>query len=218
MHILVAEDDELLANAVGDGLRDQDLVVDIVHDGASALDRCRRTEYDVLVLDRGLPLVHGDQVCRSLATGQSATKILMLTAAAEVADRVSGLERGADDYLPKPFVFAELVARVYALGRRSRTMVPPVLVRAGITLDPARHLVVRDGRQVLLTKKEFTVLEELLRANGAVVSAEELLERAWDEKADPFTNAVRVTMAGLRRKLAEPQVIETVPGVGYRIS
>ncbi|GAA3529587.1 response regulator transcription factor [Amycolatopsis ultiminotia] len=217
MRILVAEDDRMLADAVGEGLRDHDLAVDVVYDGAAALERCEITDYDVVVLDRNLPAVHGDEVCRALADGQAATRVLLLTAAATVPDRVFGLELGADDYLPKPFAFTELIARVRALGRRSRLAAPPVLERAGVVLDPARHRVIRHDRLVSLTKKEFIVLEELLRANGSVVSAEELLERAWDENVNPFTNALRVTMTGLRRKLAEPPVIETVAGVGYRI-
>jgi DNA-binding response OmpR family regulator len=168
------------------------------------------------VLDRDLPAVHGDEVCRELAGRRHAGRILMLTAAGGVGDRVDGLTLGADDYLPKPFVFGELVARVRALARRSRTPVPPVLERRGVRLDPHRRRVQRDGRELRLTNKEFAVLEELLRADGGVVSAERLLERAWDENIDPFSNIVRVTMATLRRKLGEPGVIETVTGSGYR--
>ncbi|OZM71244.1 DNA-binding response regulator [Amycolatopsis antarctica] len=218
MRILVAEDEKMLADAVSEGLRDSGLAVDVVYDGAAALDRCRVNDYDVVVLDRGLPLVHGDDVCRSLIGDQPGPRILLLTAASAVPDRVRGLELGADDYLPKPFAFTELVARVRSLGRRSRPAAPPVLERAGISLDTARHRVVRDDHPLPLTKKEFTVLEELLRADGAVVSSEQLLETAWDENIDPFTNVVRVTMTSLRRKLGEPGVIETVSGVGYRIS
>jgi DNA-binding response OmpR family regulator len=161
--------------------------------------------------------VHGDDVCRALVESGSPARVLMLTAAAEIGDRVAGLRLGADDYLPKPFAFPELAARVQALGRRARPAAPPVFSRAGITLDPARREVFRDGRYVPLSKKEFAVLAELLRADGSVVSAEQLLEKAWDEHADPFTNAVRITILKLRRKLAEPPVVETVPGVGYRI-
>ncbi|QIZ33662.1 response regulator transcription factor [Saccharopolyspora sp. ASAGF58] len=217
MRVLVVEDERMMADAVGEGLRDSGLAVDVVYDGAAALERCVSTSYDVVVLDRGLPLVHGDEVCRSLIAERRETRILLLTAASGVADRVAGLELGADDYLPKPFAFTELVARVRSLGRRSRPAVPPVLQRAGIALDPARHRVTRHERPVSLTKKEFIVLEELLRADGAVVSAEELLETAWDENIDPFTNVVRVTMATLRRKLGDPSPVETVSGVGYRI-
>jgi DNA-binding response OmpR family regulator len=217
MRVLIVEDQKMMADAVGEGLRDAGLAVDVVYDGSAALDRCSVNRYDVVVLDRGLPLVHGDEVCRTIAAGPSGTRVLMLTAAGEVTDRIFGLELGADDYLPKPFVFAELLARVRTLGRRSRPAAPPVLRHADVVLDPARHRVSRADFPLSLTKKEFAVLEELLRANGAVVSAEELLESAWDENVNPFTNVVRVTMTSLRRKLGEPAVIETVSGVGYRI-
>lgn len=217
MRVLVAEDERMMADAIGEGLRDNHFVVDVVYDGAAALERCGHTAYDVVVLDRGLPMVHGDEICRKLVAERPETRILLLTASSAVSDRVSGLELGADDYLPKPFAFAELVARVRSLSRRSRPAVPPVLERAGIVLDPARHQVARDDRPITLAKKEFIVLEELLRANGAVVSTEDLLETAWDENINPFTNVVRVTMTSLRRKLGEPVAIETVSGVGYRI-
>ena len=217
MRVLVAEDEPLLAAAIAEWLRDATHAVDVAPDGAAALERLAVNEYDVLVLDRDLPLVHGDEVCRQLVDSGSATRVLMLTAAASVTDRVDGLGLGADDYLTKPFAFAELAARVLALGRRSRPADPPVLRRAGLTLDPARHEVFRDGRYVPLAKKEFAVLAELLRANGATVSAEQLLEKAWDEHVDPFTGAVRLTILKLRRKLGEPAVVETVTGVGYRI-
>jgi DNA-binding response OmpR family regulator len=174
-------------------------------------------EYDVVVLDRDLPVVHGDDVCRAVVDSGAYTRVLMLTAAIAVGQRVDGLALGADDYLGKPFAFAELVARVRALGRRSRPAAPPVLERAGVRLDPNRREVYRDGRYVGLSRKEFAVLEELLRAEGGVVSAEQLLERAWDEHIDPFTNVVRVTVMTLRRKLGEPQLVETVAGVGYRV-
>jgi DNA-binding response OmpR family regulator len=170
-----------------------------------------------VVLDRDLPVVPGDQVCRAVVESGAYTRVLMLTAAAEVGRRVEGLALGADDYLGKPFAFAELVARVRALGRRSRPPLPPVLERAGLRLDPNRREVYRDGHYVALSRKEFAVLEELLRAEGTVVSAEQLLERAWDEHTDPFTNVVRMTVMTLRRKLGEPQVVETVAGVGYKI-
>lgn len=217
MRVLVAEDEPLLAAAIAEWLRDEAHAVDLAPDGSAALERLAVNEYDVLVLDRDLPLVHGDEVCRRLVESESATRVLMLTAAAAVMDRVAGLGLGADDYLTKPFAFPELAARVQALGRRSRPADPPVLRRAGLTLDPARHEVFRDERYVPLSKKEFAVLAELLRAEGATVSAEQLLEKAWDEHVDPFTGAVRLTILKLRRKLGEPSLVETVTGVGYRI-
>jgi DNA-binding response OmpR family regulator len=207
----------MLADAIGEGLRNTGLAVDVVYDGSAALERAAVNDYDVVVLDRDLPAVHGDVVCRTLVAGPGAARILLLTAASSVQDRVLGLEQGADDYLPKPFAFTELIARVRALGRRSRPAIPPVLERVGVLLDVARHQVVRDGRPITLTKKEFAVLEELLRADGTVVSTEQLLEKVWDENIDPFTNVARVTLAGLRRKLADPAIIETVSRVGYRI-
>ncbi|WP_089255464.1 response regulator transcription factor [Asanoa hainanensis] len=217
MRVLVVEDERLLADAVGEGLRREALAVDVVYDGDAALERLGVNDYDVLVLDRDLPVVHGDDVCRAVVASGAETRVLMLTAAVDVADRVAGLGLGADDYLPKPFAFAELVARVRALGRRARPAAPPLLCRAGLELDPGRRTVIRDGRPLALSRKEFAVLEELLRADGAVVSAEQLLERAWDEHIDPFTNVLRVTVMTLRRKLGEPQVVLTVPGVGYQI-
>jgi DNA-binding response OmpR family regulator len=217
VRVLVAEDEELLADAIAEGLRRETLAVDVVYDGDAALEKLGINDYDVLVLDRDLPLVHGDDVCRAVVAAGSETRVLMLTAAAEVPDRVAGLALGADDYLPKPFAFVELVARVRALGRRARPATPPRLERAGIALDPARREVFRDGRFVPVSRKEFAVLEELLRAEGAVVSTEQLLERAWDENIDPFTNVVRVTVMTLRRKLGSPPVVATVPGVGYQI-
>ncbi|MGY0059843.1 response regulator transcription factor [Streptomyces sp. LZ34] len=217
MRVLVVEDEPLLADAITEWLRDEPHAVDVAYDGTAALERLTVNDYDVVVLDRDLPGVHGDDVCRELAGAGATARVLMLTAAADVADRVAGLTLGADDYLTKPFAFAELAARVQALGRRSRPAAPPVLRRAGITLDPARREVFRDGRYVPLSKKEFAVLTELLRADGSAVSAEQLLEKAWDEHADPFTGAVRLAVLKLRRKLGEPQVVETVTGVGYRI-
>jgi DNA-binding response OmpR family regulator len=217
VRVLVVEDERLLADAVVEGLRRETFAVDVAYDGDAALERLGVNEYDVLVLDRDLPVVHGDDVCRAVVGSGAFTRVLMLTAAADVADRVAGLDLGADDYLAKPFAFAELVARVRALGRRARPAAPPLLERAGIVLDPGRREVQRDGRPVALARKEFAVLEELLRADGTVVTAEELLERAWDENIDPFTNVLRVTVMTLRRKLGDPQVIETVPGVGYQI-
>ncbi|MDT0547992.1 MULTISPECIES: response regulator transcription factor [Streptomyces] len=218
MRVLVVEDEPLLADAITEWLRDEPHAVDVAYDGTAALERLTVNDYDVVVLDRDLPGVHGDDVCRELAGTGATARVLMLTAAAEVADRVAGLTLGADDYLTKPFAFAELAARVQALGRRSRPAAPPVLRRAGITLDPARREVFRDGRYVPLSKKEFAVLTELLRADGSAVSAEQLLEKAWDEHADPFTGAVRLAVLKLRRKLGGPPVVETVTGVGYRIA
>jgi DNA-binding response OmpR family regulator len=217
MRVLVVEDECLLADAIVEGLRREALAVDVSYDGRGALERLSVHDYDVLVLDRDLPDVGGDDVCRAVVSSGSDTRVLMLTAAVGVDDRVVGLSLGADDYLTKPFAFAELVARVRALGRRARPAVPPVLSRAGISLDPARREVVRDGRFVALTRKEFAVLEELMRADGSAVSSETILERAWDENVDPFTNVLRVTVMTLRRKLGEPPVVQTVPGVGYQI-
>ncbi|RCV49475.1 response regulator transcription factor [Marinitenerispora sediminis] len=217
MRVLVVEDEQVLADAVAVGLRREAMAVDVVYDGDSALERTSVNEYDVIVLDRDLPGTHGDDVARSLVDESYTGRILMLTAAGELDDRVAGLTLGADDYLAKPFAFAELIARVRALGRRAAPPLPPVLRRSGITLDPANHTVWRDEREVGLTPKEFAVLEVLMRANGTVVSAEGLLEKAWDENADPFTNVVRVTVMTLRKKLGEPAVIHTVPGAGYRI-
>ncbi|AXI79830.1 response regulator transcription factor [Peterkaempfera bronchialis] len=217
MRVLVVEDEQLLAEAVATGLRREAMAVDVVYDGEAALERVGVNDYDVVVLDRDLPLVHGDDVCRAVVDSGLPTRVIMLTAAGDISDRVEGLELGADDYLPKPFAFSELVARVRALGRRTTTALPPVLERAGISLDPGRREVTRDGHPVQLAPKEFAVLEVLLRSNGGVVSAEQLLEKAWDENTDPFTNVVRVTVMTLRRKLGEPAVIVTVPGSGYRI-
>ena len=217
MRVLVVEDERVLADAIATGLRREAMAVDVAYDGAGALERTAYIDYDVIILDRDLPKVHGDEVCRTLVAERTSSRILMLTAAGDVDDKVEGLGLGADDYLAKPFVFAELVARVRALGRRSAPALPPVLERAGIRLDPGKRVVTRDGREVSLTKKEFAVLEELMRAEGAVVSQEDLLDKAWDENIDPFTNVVRVTMMTLRKKLGEPQPIETVPGVGYRL-
>ncbi|WP_433462722.1 response regulator transcription factor [Spirillospora sp. CA-128828] len=217
MRVLIVEDERVLADTIAEGLRDEAMAVDVVYDGDDALERASYNEYDVVVLDRDLPTVHGDDVCRELVESRRTGRILMLTASGDVEDRVDGLSLGADDYLPKPFAFSELVARVRALGRRSGPPVPPVLECRGIRLDPHRRRVARDGRELRLTNKEFAVLEELLRAEGGVVSAERLLERAWDENIDPFSNIVRVTMATLRRKLGGPPVIETVTGSGYRL-
>ncbi len=217
MRVLVVEDEKLLAHTITEGLRQESLAVDVVHDGQAALDRLNVNAYDVVVLDRDLPVVHGDEVCRRVMESRPDTRVLMLTAAGAVSDRVSGLSLGADDYLPKPFAFSELLARIRALGRRARPASPPVLKRAGISLDTGRREVFRDGRYISLSRKEFAVLEELLRAGGDVVTMEQLLERAWDENIDPFTNVARVTVMTLRRKLGEPPVILTAPGSGYQI-
>ncbi|NUP32328.1 MAG: response regulator transcription factor [Streptomycetaceae bacterium] len=217
MRILVVEDEPLFADAVAEWLRGDAHAVDVVHDGGAALENLAVHDYDVVVLDRDLPVVHGDDVCRSIAAGPATARVLMLTAAGTLDDRVSGLGLGADDYLAKPFAFRELGARVVALGRRARPAAPPVLDRGGIRLDLHRREVYRDGRYVPLSRKEFAVLAELLRADGAAVSAELLLEKAWDEHTDPFTNVVRMTILKLRRKLGDPQVVETEAGVGYRI-
>jgi DNA-binding response OmpR family regulator len=216
VRVLLIEDETLLAEEVADGLRDQGIAVDVATDGLDGLHKAGANRYDVVVLDRDLPLVHGDQVCTALVAGGTDTRILMLTAAGEAADRVAGLTLGADDYLPKPFVFDELVLRIRALARRANNA-PRVLQRAGLTFDTARRVVTRAGRIIPLTTKELAVLEILMTADGAVVSAEDLLERAWDEHADPFTATVRVTVARLRRKLGDPPLIETVVGAGYRL-
>ncbi len=217
VRVLIAEDERMLADSIAEGLRAEALAVDVVYDGDAALERLGVNDYDVLVLDRDLPVVHGDEVCRAVAGPGALVRVLMLTAAAAVPARVDGLRLGADDYLTKPFAFEELVARILALGRRARPAAPPTLERRGVRLDPARREVHRDGRRVQLARKEFGLLAELLRADGAVVSTERLLEKVWDEHTDPFTNTVRVTLMKLRRKLGDPPVIETVPGVGYRI-
>jgi DNA-binding response OmpR family regulator len=217
MRVLVVEDERLLADTIADGLRRQAMAVDVVYDGDAALERLAVNDYDVVVLDRDLPLVSGDEVCTTLVDSAVDTRILMLTAATAVTQRVAGLGLGADDYLTKPFAFAELTARIQALGRRARPPAAPVLERAGIRLDPHRRTVTRDTQPVGLSRKEFMVLAELMRAEGGVVSAEQLLEKAWDEHIDPFTGVVRFVIMMLRRKLGDPPVIETVSGVGYRI-
>ncbi len=212
--MLVAEDQVTLAGRITQGLRQAGMAADAVHDGAAALEAAAHTAYDVIVLDRDLPVVHGDRVCGAVAG--SGPRILMLTAAAGIEDRVDGLELGADDYLPKPFAFAELVARVRALSRRAPS-VPPVLRRGDLVVDLARHRATRGDRPLSLTRKEFGILETLLAADGALVSAEVLLEHVWDAHADPFSNIVSVTMARLRRKLGDPPLIGTVVGKGYRM-
>jgi len=217
MRILVVEDEERLATTLARGLRREGMAVDVAFDGDTALEKAGVNSYDVIVLDRNLPGTHGDDVCRQLNAHESRARILMLTAAGSVEDRVAGLNLGADDYLPKPFAFDELVARIRALGRRAARPAPPVLEAGDLSLDPARHEAERAGQPLDLTKKEFGVLEVLLAAEGRVVSAEELLERVWDENIDPFTNVVRVTIMTLRKKLGEPPVLETITGIGYRI-
>ncbi|MDM4718095.1 response regulator transcription factor [Micromonospora sp. WMMA1363] len=218
MRVLVVEDERNLADAIARGLRKRGMAVDVAYDGDSGHEMAFVTRYDVVVLDRDLPGVHGDQICAELAASGALTRVLMLTASGTVADRVEGLQLGADDYLPKPFAFDELVARVQALGRRATPAAPPVLETADLMLDPARRTATRAGMPVDLTNKEFGVLCELVKARGAVVSSEELLERVWDANTDPFTTIVRVTVMTLRRKLGDPPLIETVVGAGYRIS
>ncbi len=217
MRVLVVEDHARLAETVATVLRREGMAVDLAFDGREALDRIALTAYDVVVLDRDLPGVHGDEVCRSLVAGGAPGSVLMLTAATTVADRVEGLGLGADDYLSKPFHLAELVARIRALSRRSRAVRPPTLVHGDLELDSARRTVSRGGRPVLLSPKEFAVLELLMAAEGDVVSTEQILEHAWDDATDPFTNAVRMTVSRLRGKLGDPPVIATVTPVGYRM-
>ncbi len=216
VRVLVVEDHVELARDIAEGLRDRGIATDVAYDGAAALQKGLVYRYDVVVLDRDLPAVHGDAVCVRLRDGESDARILMLTAAAAIGDRVEGLNLGADDYLPKPFAFEELVARIYALARRAPTG-PPLLVRGDLALDRARRRVTRAGRELSLTRKELGVLEVLMEADGGVISAEELLERVWDENAHPFTRTVAVTLARLRRKLGEPELIDTVVGAGYRV-
>jgi DNA-binding response OmpR family regulator len=217
MRVLVIEDDRELAEALGVGLRREQLAVDVALDGQDGLERALVTGYDVIVLDRDLPRMHGDDVCAGLIKAGCRSRVLMLTAAGTIEDRVDGLGIGADDYLSKPFAFAELVARIRALLRRAQPGLPPVLVSGDLELDPSRRAASRGGRPLDLGPKEFGVLELLLAAQGRVVSAEEILERVWDEMADPFTSSVKVTMSRLRRKLGDPPVIQTVAQAGYRI-
>ncbi|HXH34193.1 MAG TPA: response regulator transcription factor [Plantibacter sp.] len=218
MRVLIAEDEVYLAQAIRSGLEQEAIAADVVHDGTSALESLSVHAYDVVLLDRDLPGTHGDEVCRRVVEDHPHVRVLMLTAAGRLTDRVSGLRLGADDYLAKPFEFAELVARLRALARRAVESHPPVLSSAGLTLDPFRRQVTRDGTFIRLSRKEFAVLEQLMLARGGVVSAEVLLEKAWDEQADPFTNTVRVTVSNLRRRLGAPWVIQTVPGSGYKIA
>jgi DNA-binding response OmpR family regulator len=216
MRVLVVEDNSVVADALAEGLRDQGIAVDVAYDGTTGLDKAMVNTYDVIILDRDLPGLHGDALCQQIVDSPSTSRVLMLTAAGLVEERVEGLNLGADDYLAKPFDFSELLARVHALGRRSPST-PPVLTRGDLVLDRARRSVSRADRPVPLARKELGILEVLMSAEGAVVTAEQLLERVWDEHADPFTNAVAVTILRLRRKLGEPPVIETIAGGGYRI-
>jgi DNA-binding response OmpR family regulator len=216
VRVLLADDERLLADTVADGLRKLAMAVDVCYDGAAAMERLGVNSYDVAVLDRDMPNATGDEVCRWMVDSSLGTRILILTAAGGIRDRVHGLGLGADDYLTKPFAFAELAARIQALARRPPTGAPPVLDRFGVQLDIPRHRAFRDGRLLELTPKEFAVLSVLMHSAGEVVSSEELLEKAWDEHADPFTNAVRVAVMTLRRKLGDPPIVHTVPRVGYR--
>jgi len=217
VRILIVEDEQPLADAVARGLRREGMAVDVAYDGDSGHEKASVTRYDVVVLDRDLPGMSGDQLCAEIVGSAAVTRVLMLTASGAVSDRVTGLSLGADDYLSKPFAFPELVARLRALGRRATPALPPVLSVADVVLDPSRRTVSRSGTPVDLTRKEFGVLEVLLCAGGGAVSSEELLERVWDENADPFTTTVRVTVMTLRKKLGEPGIIETVVGSGYRV-
>jgi two-component system, OmpR family, response regulator VanR len=217
VRVLIAEDERRLADTLADGLRTRGLAVDVAHDGEQALYKARVYPYDVVVLDRDMPRVHGDEVCRAINAEQPRTKVLMLTAAAAEEELVDGLALGADDYMGKPFSFAELIARINALGRRSGEARPAVMRRGDIELDPAERTVTRGGKPIALSAKEFGVLESLMEAEGATVSPERLLERVWDEHADPFTNSVRMTIVTLRRKLGDPPPVETVRGAGYRV-
>ncbi|MFD6338019.1 response regulator transcription factor [Streptomyces sp. NPDC060131] len=218
MRVLVVEDEPLMGRALVAGLRREAMAVDLVTDGEQALENLACHDYDVVVLDRDLPGVHGDEVCRRVVEEYRSVRVLMLTAAASLDDRVGGLRLGADDYLSKPFDFPELVARLRALQRRAGTPPPPVLEYAGLRLDPFRREAYREGRYLRLTRKEFAVLHLLTAAGGGVISAETLLEKAWDEHADPFTNSVRVTVSTLRRKLGEPALLHTMTGVGYYLA
>ncbi|MFH8249233.1 response regulator transcription factor [Microbacterium sp. B2969] len=218
MRVLIVEDELYLAEAIRDGLRLEAIAADLAGDGDTALELLAVNAYDVVVLDRDIPGPNGDEIARRIAARPPGPRILMLTAADRLDDKATGFESGADDYLTKPFALRELVLRIRALGRRPADSTPPIVEFAGVRLDSFRREVYRDGRYVSLTRKQFAVLEVLITARGGVISAEDLLERAWDENADPFTNAVRITISTLRKRLGEPWVIETVPGVGYRMS
>jgi len=217
MRVLVIEDQAELAETVALGLKREGMAVDIALDGAAGLRQSAIYDYDVIVLDRDLPVVHGDQVCEALVEQGGRARVLMLTASAGIEDRVAGLSLGADDYLPKPFAFAELIARIRALARRAQPALAPVMRSEDLTLDTARRIAYRGARRLDLSAKELAVLELLLAARSSVVSPEELLARAWDEAADPFSAVVKVTISRLRRKLGDPPIIETVQGAGYRI-
>jgi len=217
VRVLIVEDEQELADLIASGLRRAGLAVDTVYDGAAASRQICSGSYDVAIIDRDLPQVSGDELCEQIVRDQPGLRLIMLTASDTLADRVHGLRLGADDYLAKPFEFDELLARVHALGRRARVAAPPVLHRNGIRLDPQRREATLNGARLDLTNKEFGVLEELLRADGAVVSAEHLIEKVWDANLDPFSNVVRVTMVGLRRKLGDGSPIGTVIGVGYKL-
>jgi DNA-binding response OmpR family regulator len=218
VRVLVAEDVRRLADDIAEGLRDQGIAADVAYDGTDAAAKLDINPYDVLVLDRDLPGIHGDTICRTITTAGNPVMILMLTAAGAPGDRVTGLTLGADDYLSKPFHFPELVLRIRALARRKPAARPRILRTAGIELDPLRRTVTRDGQPIDITTKEFAVLETLMRAAPATLSAEDLLAQAWDENADPFTKTVQVTISRLRRKLGDPAPIQTIPGAGYRIT
>jgi two-component system response regulator VanR len=218
MRVLVVEDEPYLAEAIRDGLRLEAIAADLAGDGNAALDLLSLNAYDIAVLDRDIPGPSGDEIARRIVASGSGLPIIMLTAADRLDDKASGFELGADDYLTKPFAMRELVLRLRALDRRRAHSRPPAVELAGLRVDPFRREVHRDGRYVALTRKQFAVLEVLVGAQGGVISAEELLERAWDENADPFTNAVRITVSALRKRLGEPWLIATVPGVGYRIA
>src|SRR5919109_1344508 len=217
MRVLIVEDEPLMAEAIRDGLRLEAIAADIAGDGDTALELLHVNAYDIAVLDRDVPGPSGDEIAKRIVASGSGMPILMLTAADRLDDKTSGFELGADDYLTKPFDLRELVVRLRALNRRRAYARPPVQEIAGLRLDPFRREVFRDGRYVALTRKQFAVLEVLVAAEGGVVSAEELLKQAWDENADPFTNAVRITVSGLRKRLGEPWIIATIPGAGYRI-
>ena len=218
MRVLIIEDDEALADVLARGLRQDGLAVDLAFDGEEGIEKAEITPYDVVVLDRGLPGISGDEVCTAMVAMETTPRIIMLTAAGNVDSRIEGLSLGADDYLPKPFVMAELIARIRALARRPNAATPPQLVSGDLVIDTTRHAATRSGRPLSLTRKEFGVLETIVAAQGRVVSSEDLLERVWDEATDPFTNAVRITVMTLRRKLGDPPLIETVIGVGYKLA
>lgn len=218
MRALIVEDERFLADAIQLGLRGESIAADVVYDGDAACEYLSINDYDVVLLDRDIPGMHGDDVCRFIAAEHPSCRVLMLTAAGRLDDKIAGFELGADDYLLKPFDFPELVMRLRALERRSQPARPPVLTVAGVSLDPFRREVVRDGTTVHVTRKEFAVLHVLMSAGGGVISAEELLEKAWDENIDPFTNTIRVTISNLRKRLGDPGAIHTVPGAGYRMS